>query len=87
MPKVWFTRWCPQHATFTDAEELEPELAQALGETPAQVAADLGTISPETAVTDERAYIGAFFGKYLRNRGNHLLDGPSPRFPDISFEP
>jgi hypothetical protein len=35
----------------------------------------------------ERAYIEAFFGKYLRNRDNHLLDGPSPRFPDISFEP
>jgi hypothetical protein len=75
------------HATFTDAEELEPELAQALGLTPAEVAADLGTISPKTAVTDERAYIEAFFGKYLRNRDNHLLDGPSPRFPDISFEP
>jgi predicted dienelactone hydrolase len=75
-----------QHATFTDAEELEPELASALGLTPAEVAADLGTISPKTAVTDERAYIEAFFSKYLRNRDNHLLDGPSPRFPDISFE-
>jgi dienelactone hydrolase len=76
-----------QHATFTDTEELEPELATALGLTPAEVSADLGTISPKTAVTDERAYIEAFFGKYLRNRDNHLLDGPSPRFPDISFEP
>jgi hypothetical protein len=44
-------------------------------------------ISPKTAVTDERAYIGAFFGKYLRHHDSHLLDGPSPRFPDISFEP
>jgi predicted dienelactone hydrolase len=76
-----------QHATFSDFEELEPELAPALGLTPDQVAADLGTISPRTAVTDERAYIEAFFGKYLRNRDSHLLDGPSPRFPDISFEP
>jgi predicted dienelactone hydrolase len=76
-----------QHPTFSDAEELEPELAQALGLTPGQVAADLGTISPKTAVTDERAYIEAFFGKYLRHQDNHLLDGPSPRFPDIRFEP
>jgi predicted dienelactone hydrolase len=76
-----------QHATFTDVEELEPELAPALGLTPDQVAADLGTISPKTAVTDERAYIEAFLDKYLRNRDNHLLDGPSPRFPDIRFEP
>jgi hypothetical protein len=47
----------------------------------------LAIISPKTAVTDERVYIEAFFGKYLHNRDNHLLGGPSPRFPDISFEP
>jgi predicted dienelactone hydrolase len=86
-PKLHLSLANSQHATFTDAEELEPELAQALGETPADVTADLGTISPKTAVTDERAYIEAFFGQYLRHRDNHLLDGPSPRFPDISFEP
>jgi predicted dienelactone hydrolase len=86
-PKLHLALANSQHATFTDAEEVEPELAQPLGLTPAEVAADLGTISPKTAVTDERAYIEAFFGKYLRNRDNHLLDGPSPRFPDISFEP
>lgn len=44
-------------------------------------------IGTHTAVNDERAYIRAFFDKYLRNRDNHLLNGPSPRFPDISFEP
>jgi predicted dienelactone hydrolase len=86
-PKLHLALANSQHPTFTDGEELEPELASALGETPAEVAADLGTISPKTAVTDERAYIEAFFGKYLRDRDNHLLDGPSPRFPDISFEP
>lgn len=43
-------------------------------------------INPVTAVTDQRAYIEAFFGKYLRDRDSRLLDGPSPRFPDISFE-
>jgi predicted dienelactone hydrolase len=86
-PKLHLSLANSQHAAFTDAEELEPQLAPALGLTPAEVAAALGTISPKTAVTDERAYIEAFFGKYLRNRDNHLLDGPSPPFPDISFEP
>jgi hypothetical protein len=76
-----------QHPTFTDFEELVPLLAPGLGLTPGQIPAALGTISPKTAVTDERAYIEAFFGKYLRHHGNHLLDGPSPRFPDIQFEP
>jgi len=86
-PKLHLALANSQHPTFSDFEELVPELAQALGLTPGQVAADLGTISPKTAVTDERAYIEAFLGKYLRHHDNHLLDGPSPRFPDISFEP
>jgi predicted dienelactone hydrolase len=86
-PRLHLALASSQHPTFTDAEELETQLAPALGLTPGQVAADLGTISPKTAVTSERAYIEAFFGKYLRNHDNHLLDGPSPRFPDISFQP
>lgn len=27
----------------------------------------------------------AFFGKFLKNCGGQLLDGPSPRYPDITF--
>jgi predicted dienelactone hydrolase len=76
-----------QHPTFTDFEELVAELAPELSLTPDQVAATIGTIAPKTAVTDERVYIRAFFDKYLRHRDNHLLDGPSPRYPDIQFEP
>jgi predicted dienelactone hydrolase len=86
-PKLHLALANSQHPTFSDFEELVPELAPALGLTPDQVAATVGTIGPKTAVTDERAYIRAFFDQYLRNRDNHLLDGPSPRFPDISFEP
>jgi predicted dienelactone hydrolase len=86
-PKLHLALANSEHSTFSDAEELEPEVASALGLTAKDVEADLGTISPKTAVTDERVYIGAFFDKYLRGRDNHLLDGPSPRFPDISFEP
>jgi predicted dienelactone hydrolase len=85
-PKLHLALANSEHATFTDAEELETELAPALRVPASQVQADLGTISPKTAVTDERAYIEAFFGKYLRHHDNHLLDGPSPRYPDISFE-
>jgi hypothetical protein len=62
-------------------------LPQQASLTPDQVAAIVGTIDPKTAVTDERAYLRAFFDKYLRHDDNHLLDGPSPRFPDIQFEP
>ena len=86
-PKLHLALANSQHATFSDFEELVSELAPALGLTPDQLAAAIGTINPKTAVADERAYIRAFFDKYLRNRDNHLLDGPSPRFPDIQFEP
>jgi dienelactone hydrolase len=72
-----------EHQTFTDAEELAP----LFGLTPDQLTQFLGTIGPRTAVTDERAYIEAFFDTYLRHHDSPLLDGPSPRFPDIQFEP
>jgi predicted dienelactone hydrolase len=86
-PKLHLALANSQHPTFSDFEELASDLASALGLTPGQVAGLIGTIDPKTAVTDERAYIRAFFDKYLRDRDNHLLDGPSPRFPDIQFEP
>jgi hypothetical protein len=59
---------------------------RALGAPPGALTETLGTIRPKTAITDERTYIRAFFDTYLRHRDNHLLDGPSPCFPDISFE-
>jgi hypothetical protein len=86
-PKLHLALAGSQHPTFSDFEELASELGAALGLTPGQVAGIIGTIDPKTAVTDERAYIRAFFDKYLRDRDSHLLDGPSPRFPDIQFEP
>lgn len=85
-PKLRLALANSRHDTFSDAEELISELGPALGLTPDAVTAEIGTINPVTAVTDQRAYIEAFFGKYLRNRDSRLLDGPSPRFPDISFE-
>jgi hypothetical protein len=85
-PKLHLALDNSQHATFTDEEELVPELAPALGAPPGALTETLGTIRPKTAITDERTYIRAFFDTYLRHRDNHLLDGPSPCFPDISFE-
>ena len=86
-PKLHLALADSQHPSFSDFEELVSQLGPALGLTPDQIAADVGTINPTTAVTDERAYIRAFFDTYLRDRNDHLLDGPSPRYPDITFEP
>jgi hypothetical protein len=46
------------------------------------------SLTPAEALEAQQIRAGrAFFDNYLRNRDNHLLDGPSPRFPDIQFEP
>lgn len=86
-PRLHLSLADSQHSTFSDLEELVPQLAPALGLAPDQVAALVGTLDPRTAVTDERAYLRAFFDTYLRGQDERLLDGPSPRFPDITFEP
>ena len=76
-----------QHPSFSDAESLLPELAPALDLTPDQVAAEIGTIDPVRALAAEHAYIRAFFDRELRHGDGHLLDGPSPRFPEVQFIP
>ena len=30
-----------------------------------------------------RAYLLSFFNKYLRGEDDHLLDGPSPAYPEV----
>ena len=46
--------------------------------------AGLGTIDPARALTITKAYVEAFFGKYLEGRKSPLLDGPSPEYPEIT---
>jgi predicted dienelactone hydrolase len=86
-PKLHLALDNSMHQTFSDFEELISEAGPALGLSSDAIQGAIGTIDPDTAVTDERVYIRAFFDKYLRDRDSHLLDGPSPRFPDIQFEP
>ena len=47
----------------------------------------IGTIDPDRSITNQRAYLTAFFDMHLRHRGGHLLDRPSPRFPEMQFIP
>ena len=48
--------------------------------------AALGTIDPAHALTITKAYVEAFFGEYLEGRKSPLLNGPSPEYPEITFE-
>jgi predicted dienelactone hydrolase len=70
-----------QHASFTDAEALLPQMNLPSAE---QTEA-IGTIDPTVAVRTQEAYVSAFFDRWLRGRDNRLLDGPSPRYPAMEF--
>jgi predicted dienelactone hydrolase len=75
------------HPSFSDLQAILPQIAPVIGLSPAQVAAQIGTIDPPAAMAAERAYIHAFFDRTLRHRDADLLNGPSSRFPDVIFLP
>jgi hypothetical protein len=37
------------------------------------------------SIAAQRAYVAAFFALHPRHRDGHLLDGPSPAYPEIEF--
>ncbi|MEU6848607.1 hydrolase [Actinacidiphila alni] len=77
-----------EHASFTDAEAIVPQLARPLGLSRATVTALVGTLPPALAVPAQRSYVAAFFTRFLRSRGDGgLLDSPSPRYPYVHFFP
>ena len=44
------------------------------------------SINPACALTITKAYVGAFFGKYLNGEESPLLSGPSAEYPEITFD-
>jgi dienelactone hydrolase len=78
-----------RHGSFTDAMWMYPQLATA-GLIPMQavgrqsVESAVGTINSEHAVALNRAYIHAFFDRTLKGIDNHLLDGPSAEYPEVT---
>ena len=78
-----------QHFSFTDFEEFLSQLLAARIRpdkiTANLVAGYIGTIAPGQAVAAERAYIAAFFDLHLRGQRSPLLNGPSPRYPQVEF--
>ncbi|MDO0938888.1 hypothetical protein QQY66_46920 [Streptomyces sp. DG2A-72] len=70
-----------RHQTYTDLAAVMPQTG--LGQDVVEEA--IGTIEPARAVATVRACVTSFFDRWLRGRDDHLLDGPSPRLPDVSF--
>ncbi|WP_052434525.1 alpha/beta hydrolase family protein [Streptacidiphilus melanogenes] len=71
-----------EHASFTDAEALLPQLA---GRVPAAtLAAAVGTVESHRAVAADRALVTSFFDRFLKDCDDRLLDGGPSRYP-ITF--
>ena len=68
-------------------QALVPQTAGLLNLPPDVVQQFIGTIDPDRSIKNQRAYVTAFFDTHLRDRGSHLLDRPSPRFPEMQFIP
>ncbi|MEU3538884.1 alpha/beta hydrolase family protein [Streptomyces paromomycinus] len=75
------------HASFTDAQWMVPQVARKAGLPRKDVEKLVGTVVPERSVAAQRAYVTAFFDRWLRGQGTDsgLLDGPSGRFPEVRF--
>jgi dienelactone hydrolase len=72
-----------EHATYTDAEAMIPQIAHQLGLPRKTVVANIGTIPPTRAIPAERAYLAAFFDRWLRGHDDDdPFDGASRRYPE-----
>ncbi|TDC80619.1 alpha/beta hydrolase [Micromonospora sp. KC606] len=73
--KRWLLVAGAQHASFTDVALLAE-----------QVGLDIGADLPANrAMEITRAYVRAFFDLHLRNPHQSILNGPSPRYPEVTF--
>ncbi|MFD6888204.1 alpha/beta hydrolase family protein [Streptomyces sp. NPDC059957] len=75
------------HISYGDNEALFPQVAKLYGWSAQQLQDVIGTLDPDQAVRIQQAYPLAFFDEHLRHRPGHLLDGPSPAFPAVTFLP
>ncbi|MEV6947123.1 hypothetical protein AB0N07_35230, partial [Streptomyces sp. NPDC051172] len=75
-----------QHATYTDAEAMIPQIARRLGLPRKTVVENIGTIAPRHAITAQRAYVAAFFDRWLRGQDDGgMLDGASGCHPEARY--
>jgi platelet-activating factor acetylhydrolase isoform II len=74
------------HISYGDEELIVPQIAPLLDWSQEEINKEIGTLRPERVEAVQRAYPLAFFDLHLRHQG-HLLDGPSRRYPEVTFIP
>ncbi|RGD57209.1 esterase [Kitasatospora xanthocidica] len=75
-----------RHGSYTDAQSLLPQLARQGAISGTDLTGAVGDVPPDRAVSATRSYVASFFDRWLRGHDDHLLDGPSPRFPEMVYE-
>lgn len=75
-----------RHGSYTDAQPLLPQLARQGVLSAEQLRKDVGDVRPGRAELATRSYVASFFDRWLRGQDDHLLDGPSARFPEMAYE-
>ncbi|MET4611675.1 dienelactone hydrolase [Rhodococcus sp. PvR044] len=72
------------HNSFGDDAQLIPIALPFAGVSSEDIQEMVGTIPTDRALAFQQAYPLAFFDQQLRGIG-HLLDGPSPDFPEVAY--
>ncbi|WP_199443671.1 alpha/beta hydrolase family protein [Umezawaea beigongshangensis] len=76
-----------EHASFTDAQVLLPQIDRVEPLPAEKVAAAIGTVDPGRSLAAQRDHLAAFFGLHLLGRQTDLFDGSSPAHPDVRLVP
>jgi predicted dienelactone hydrolase len=69
------------HMDYTDAALISPLAKVALG----RASGEGGPIRTQRMLSLTNAYVTAFFDRHLLGRPCNLLDGPSPKYPEVVF--
>jgi dienelactone hydrolase len=73
-----------EHASYTDAESIVPQVVGRLGLSPSVQESLVGTIGRGAAILAQRTYVAAFFDLWLRGGSDGgLFERSSRRFPEV----
>jgi dienelactone hydrolase len=74
-----------RHFSYTDYETFMPQVAARLGATDEQLAEFIGPLDGTRGIDIQRRFLLAYFDLHLRGRRAPVLEGPSPRYPEVRF--
>ncbi|MGE7433139.1 alpha/beta hydrolase family protein [Kitasatospora sp. NPDC001175] len=66
-----------KHGSYTDAEQLLPQIAQQTGLSADALQAEIGWSSPGPVLTAQQTYLAGFFDRWLKHRDAGLFDRPA----------